>query len=196
MSRPPTAAATPPPVVSGVALGGTGSTSVVVQGRRATLVTQTVSGTGALMSINPPGGLVGSRLTWIERTLTGTAQDFHHDQKLFAPIADETRARPASRAVSLSWELMITLAIAAILRLDRHPCVQQLHTEVAPHGSEKTALLDMASMEKRFFSKPRNSYSQLTTDLGYRANWPVVVGNGYYEIQMPAVNPADRPVGR
>jgi Tfp pilus tip-associated adhesin PilY1 len=54
-------------VVSGVALGGTGSTSVVVQGTQSYLVTQTVSGTGALMSINPPGGLVGSRLTWIER---------------------------------------------------------------------------------------------------------------------------------
>jgi type IV pilus assembly protein PilY1 len=54
-------------VVSGVALGGTGSTSIVVQGTQSYLVTQTVSGTGALMSINPPGGLVGSRLTWIER---------------------------------------------------------------------------------------------------------------------------------
>jgi type IV pilus assembly protein PilY1 len=54
-------------VVSGVALGGTGSTSIVVQGTQSYLVTQNVSGTGALMSINPPGGLVGSRLTWIER---------------------------------------------------------------------------------------------------------------------------------
>jgi type IV pilus assembly protein PilY1 len=54
-------------VVSGVALGGTGSTSVVVQGTQSYLVTQTVNGSGALMSINPPGGLVGSRLTWIER---------------------------------------------------------------------------------------------------------------------------------
>ncbi len=53
--------------VSGVALGGTGSTSVVVAGTQNYLVTQTVSGTGALMSINPPGGTVGSRLTWIER---------------------------------------------------------------------------------------------------------------------------------
>ncbi len=53
--------------VSGVALGGTGSTSIVVQGTQNYLVTQTVSGAGALMSINPPGGTVGSRLTWIER---------------------------------------------------------------------------------------------------------------------------------
>jgi type IV pilus assembly protein PilY1 len=53
--------------VSGVALGGTGSTSIVVQGSQNYLVTQTVSGVGALMSVNPPGGTVGSRLTWIER---------------------------------------------------------------------------------------------------------------------------------
>jgi len=53
--------------VSGVALGGTGSTSIVVQGTQNYLVTQTVSGVGALMSVNPPGGTVGSRLTWIER---------------------------------------------------------------------------------------------------------------------------------
>ncbi len=37
------------------------------QGTQNYLVTQTVSGVGALMSVNPPGGTVGSRLTWIER---------------------------------------------------------------------------------------------------------------------------------
>jgi len=54
-------------VVSGVALGGTGSTSIVVQGTQSYLVTQNVSGTGALMSINPPVAWWEARLTWIER---------------------------------------------------------------------------------------------------------------------------------
>jgi type IV pilus assembly protein PilY1 len=53
--------------VSGIALGGTGSASIVVGGTQSYLVTQTVSGTGAIESINPPGGTKGSRLTWIER---------------------------------------------------------------------------------------------------------------------------------
>jgi type IV pilus assembly protein PilY1 len=53
--------------VSGVALSGTGSTSIVAAGNQNYLVTQTVNGTGASMSVNPPGGTVGSRLTWTER---------------------------------------------------------------------------------------------------------------------------------
>jgi type IV pilus assembly protein PilY1 len=53
--------------VSGIALGGTGSASIVVGGTQSYLVTQTVSGVGALVSVNPPGGTKGSRLTWIER---------------------------------------------------------------------------------------------------------------------------------
>jgi hypothetical protein len=48
-------------------LGGTGSASIVVGGTQNYLVTQTVSGIGAIESINPPGGTKGSRLTWIER---------------------------------------------------------------------------------------------------------------------------------
>jgi type IV pilus assembly protein PilY1 len=53
--------------VSGIALGGTGSASIVVGGTQSYLVTQTVTGVGALVSVNPPGGTKGSRLTWIER---------------------------------------------------------------------------------------------------------------------------------
>jgi len=53
--------------VSGIALGGTGSASIVVGGTQSYLVTQTVSGVGAIVSVNPPGGTKGSRITWIER---------------------------------------------------------------------------------------------------------------------------------
>jgi type IV pilus assembly protein PilY1 len=54
-------------VVSGVAMSGTGSTTIAVQGTQSYLLTQNVPGTGALIAINPPGGTIGSRLTWIER---------------------------------------------------------------------------------------------------------------------------------
>jgi type IV pilus assembly protein PilY1 len=53
--------------VSGVALSGTGSPSVVMAGTNAYLVTQTTSGSGAISQINPPAGSKGSRLTWIEK---------------------------------------------------------------------------------------------------------------------------------
>jgi type IV pilus assembly protein PilY1 len=53
--------------VSGVALSGTGSPSVVMAGTNTYLVTQTTSGNGAISQINPPAGSKGSRLTWIER---------------------------------------------------------------------------------------------------------------------------------
>jgi type IV pilus assembly protein PilY1 len=53
--------------VSGIALGGTGSASIVVSGTQDYLITQTVSGTGAIEAVNPPGGSKGSRLTWIQR---------------------------------------------------------------------------------------------------------------------------------
>lgn len=53
--------------VSGLALSGTGSASIVVSGTQNYLITQTVSGVGAIEAVNPPGGTKGSRLTWIER---------------------------------------------------------------------------------------------------------------------------------
>jgi type IV pilus assembly protein PilY1 len=53
--------------VSGIAVGGTGSVSVVVAGTQSYMVTQTTTGQGFLAPINPPGATQGSRLTWIEK---------------------------------------------------------------------------------------------------------------------------------
>ncbi|HUX73965.1 MAG TPA: PilC/PilY family type IV pilus protein [Steroidobacteraceae bacterium] len=53
--------------VSGIALSGTGSPSIVTKGTSTYIVTQTVSGTGAIAAINPPGGTQGQRLTWIQK---------------------------------------------------------------------------------------------------------------------------------
>jgi len=62
-------------VISGVQEAGTGSPSVVTTDTSSAgantsgmfLVTQTVSGTGAVIPINPPSGTKGGRVTWIER---------------------------------------------------------------------------------------------------------------------------------
>ena len=53
--------------ISGIALSGTGSPSFVTKGNMTYMVTQTVSGTGAITAINPQGGTKGTRLTWIEK---------------------------------------------------------------------------------------------------------------------------------
>jgi type IV pilus assembly protein PilY1 len=54
-------------IVSGVALGGTGSPSVVIFDNKTYIVTQTMPPAGTIVQINPPGASQGSRLTWIER---------------------------------------------------------------------------------------------------------------------------------
>jgi Tfp pilus tip-associated adhesin PilY1 len=57
---------------SGAAFSGAGSPSTVqfnpTSGPTATyLVTQNTTGTGTIAQVNPPGGSLGNRLTWIER---------------------------------------------------------------------------------------------------------------------------------
>ena len=54
-------------VVSGIALSGTGTPSVVQGGTNTFLVTQTTSGTGNITQLNLPGSTQGSRITWIEK---------------------------------------------------------------------------------------------------------------------------------
>jgi type IV pilus assembly protein PilY1 len=56
-----------PATVSGIALGGTGSPSMIQSGTQSYVVTQTVSGTGALVRNFPQGNLLGKRLTWIQK---------------------------------------------------------------------------------------------------------------------------------
>jgi type IV pilus assembly protein PilY1 len=52
--------------VGGIALNATGSPSVVTADNAPYLVTQTVSGAGAVNQISPPGTLYTKRLTWLE----------------------------------------------------------------------------------------------------------------------------------
>jgi type IV pilus assembly protein PilE len=81
-------------------------------------------------------------------------------------------------------ELVIAIVIVAILAAIAIPAyssyVLQSHRTDA-----KTALLDMASLEERYFSV-NNAYSTAATDLGYAA-YPTTVGGGYYQVQAPTV---------
>jgi type IV pilus assembly protein PilY1 len=53
--------------VSGIALSGTGSPSVVMAGTNTYIVTQTTSGSGTIQQANLPGANSGKRVTWIEK---------------------------------------------------------------------------------------------------------------------------------
>jgi type IV pilus assembly protein PilE len=57
----------------------------------------------------------------------------------------------------------------------------------------KSALLDMASLEERYFST-QNTYTGDATQLGYTtATPPFTVGNGYYQISILTVVAATAP---
>ena len=53
--------------VSGIALSGTGSPSLVTAGTNTYVVTQTTTGTGAIQQTNLPGTNAGKRVTWIQK---------------------------------------------------------------------------------------------------------------------------------
>lgn len=88
-------------------------------------------------------------------------------------------------------ELIVAVVIAAILAAIAVPSYLN-YSRQSRRTEAKTALLDMASLEERYFSV-NNTYSVNTTDLGYSGSWPVNVGSNYYQIQQPVVTPATAP---
>jgi len=90
------------------------------------------------------------------------------------------RCQVKARGFSLI-ELLIAMVIVAILASVAIPSYQTYI--LRSHRTDaKSALLDMASLEERYFST-NNSYSQTPSDLGYTGAVPFAVGlNGYYQI--------------
>jgi type IV pilus assembly protein PilE len=83
-------------------------------------------------------------------------------------------------------ELVIAMVIAAILAAIAIPSYSN-YVRKARRTEAKTALLDMASLEERFFST-NNTYSQLVSDLGYVANGSGTnstnLASGYYTVTV------------
>jgi type IV pilus assembly protein PilE len=77
-------------------------------------------------------------------------------------------------------ELIVALVIAAVLAAIAVPSYLD-YTRKSHRTEAKTALLDIAGLEERYYSV-NNVYSQTTTDLGYTGNWPVTIGSGYYQL--------------
>ncbi|PZX29507.1 putative TYPE 4 fimbrial BIOGENESIS TRANSMEMBRANE pilE-related PROTEIN [Cupriavidus phytorum] len=89
-------------------------------------------------------------------------------------------------------ELMITVAIAAILAAIAYPSYTE-HVRKSRRTDAKTALLDLAARQERLFST-QNVYGGTPAALGYAGDaFPVAVqsgGQAYYQLTVVAGNPA------
>ena len=99
-------------------------------------------------------------------------------------------ARPSnriSRARGFTLiELMITIVVGVILMII---AVSSYGTQVrkSRRTDAKTAVLDLAGREERNFSTT-NTYANVPTSLGYTgAAFPIVVGDGYYNVNVVVV---------
>jgi len=89
-------------------------------------------------------------------------------------------------------ELIVAMVVASILVAIAIPAYSSF-VRKGRRTDAKTALLDLASLEERYFSTT-NTYSANASDLGYgAAAWPVTVGSGYYQIAQPTVVAAVAP---
>ena len=89
-------------------------------------------------------------------------------------------------------ELVIAMVIAAILAAIAIPSYST-YIQKSRRTEAKSTLLNMASLEERFFST-NNTYSTTPSDLGYTAVVPFPVGSGYYNITAITVIAAVPPV--
>ncbi|NUO86733.1 MAG: type IV pilin protein [Cupriavidus sp.] len=89
-------------------------------------------------------------------------------------------------------ELMITVAIAAILAAIAYPSYTE-HVRKSRRTDAKTALLDLAARQERLFST-QNVYGGTPAALGYAGPaFPVEIrsgGQAYYQLTVVAGNPA------
>jgi type IV pilus assembly protein PilE len=81
-------------------------------------------------------------------------------------------------------ELMIVVAIVGILATIA-ATLYSLQVQKSRRTDARTAVLDLAGREERFFSVA-NSYSQNPADVGYPGAFPQNVGSGYYSINVVA----------
>lgn len=90
-----------------------------------------------------------------------------------------------SRGFSLI-ELMVVVLIVTILAGIAVPSYLS-SVRQSRRTDAKSALLDLASREERWFATNNGTYTNVVGNLGYSGTWPVVVGSGYYEILTPTV---------
>jgi type IV pilus assembly protein PilE len=78
-------------------------------------------------------------------------------------------------------ELMVTVAIASILVAVAVPSYLS-QVRKSRRTDAKTALLDLAGREERYFSTNNGAYTSTLANLGYSGTFPLTIGSGYYQI--------------
>jgi type IV pilus assembly protein PilE len=107
--------------------------------------------------------------------------------KLPVSIWSSRAGRAKSRGFTLI-ELMMAVVILSILVAIAIPSYSS-YIQKSRRTEARAALLNLATLEERFFST-QNAYSSTTTDLGYGGAWPVIVGSGYYQVNAPVITAA------
>jgi type IV pilus assembly protein PilE len=85
-------------------------------------------------------------------------------------------------------ELLVTMAVLAIIVAIAVPAYTT-QMQKTRRADARNALLDIAGREERFLSVS-NSYSAVTTDVGYTGAWPQNVFNNYYSVTVTVPDPA------
>ena len=85
-------------------------------------------------------------------------------------------------------ELLVTMAVLAIIASIAVPAYTS-EMQKSRRADARNALLDIAGREERFLSVS-NSYSSVTTDVGYTGVWPQNVFNNYYQVNVTVPDPA------
>jgi type IV pilus assembly protein PilE len=85
-------------------------------------------------------------------------------------------------------ELMVVVAIATILFAVAVPSYV-LYVRQSRRTEARTAVLDLAGREERFFSTNGATYSAVPGNLGYTA-FGIPIGSGYYSLAVCTVPPA------
>jgi type IV pilus assembly protein PilE len=101
----------------------------------------------------------------------------------------ESRATYRGAAGFTLIELMVVVVIVTILLSVAIPAYMA-QVRQSRRTDAKTALLDLAGREESYFSTSANgaNYTATPANLGYNGAWPVVVGNGYYQVTVCVVN--------
>jgi type IV pilus assembly protein PilE len=110
------------------------------------------------------------------------------------PIRMEAHVRPRCTTGFTLIELMIAVVVIAILAAIAIPAYES-YVEKARRTDAKTAVLDLATREQRYYSV-NNVFTASPQDLGYGAagtTFPMTVGSGYYSVNVVAPAGASPP---
>jgi type IV pilus assembly protein PilE len=106
------------------------------------------------------------------------------------PTAIRPQHHPRTGGFTLV-ELSVTMVIAAILAAVAIPAYSN-YVRKAHRTEAKSVLLDLASLEERYYTA-NNNYTQTPTDLGYSGTTPFTIGSGYYNITTLSFAAATAP---